>query len=113
MGIGGGSFTVPTLTSFSKPIHKAVGTSAVIGFFIAFPGVLTYGFAGNKIQGLPPHSFGYANLTIIFLVASTSIFTANLGAKLSSRTKTTTLKKIFAVFLFCTCISLIIEHFVF
>ena len=33
IGIGGGSFSVPTLTAFGKNIHRAVGTSASIGFF--------------------------------------------------------------------------------
>jgi len=113
MGIGGGSFSVPTLNSFSKPIHKAVGTSAVLGFFIAFPGAITYSITGSKINGLPPFSLGYANLLIIFFVSITSVFTANFGAKFSSKTKTSTLKKIFAVFLFCTCISLIIEYFIY
>tara|TARA_Y100000590_G_C15731819_1_gene1017303 strand:- start:1803 stop:2624 length:822 start_codon:yes stop_codon:yes gene_type:complete len=112
IGIGGGSFSVPTLSAFSKSIHKAVGTSAVIGFFIALPGVLTYSFLGSNNNDLPPYSIGYANLVIIFIVASTSIFSANMGAKFSSKTKTSTLKKIFAVFLFCTCISLIIEQFI-
>ena len=112
LGIGGGSFSVPILSGFSKPIHRAVGTSAVIGFFIALPGVLVYVFLGSNINDLPPYSLGYANLMIIFLIASTSIFTANLGAKFSSKIKTSILKKIFAVFLFCTCISLIIEHYI-
>ena len=112
MGIGGGSFSVPTLTAFSTPMHKAVGSSALIGFFIAFPGVITYALAGKDIVGLPPYSLGYANYMIIFLVALGSIFTAHIGAKISSRTKTSNLKKIFAVFLFCTCISLVIEHFI-
>ena len=39
IGIGGGSFSVPTLTMFSKKIHEAVGTSAVFGFLIASVGV--------------------------------------------------------------------------
>ncbi len=112
MGIGGGSFTVPTLSSFSKPIHKAVGSSALIGFFIAVPGVIIFTISGSQSEGLPPYSLGYVNLMIVFLVSSTSIFTANIGAKLSSKIKTDTLKKIFAVFLFFTCISLIIEHFI-
>ena len=113
IGIGGGSFSVPTLSSFSIPLHKAVGTSSVIGFFIALSGVIIFCITGTGIEGLPPFSLGYANLLIIFLVSCTSIFTANIGAKLSLKTKTSTLKKIFAVFLFCTCISLIIEHFIF
>ena len=113
MGIGGGSFSVPTLNSFSKPIHKAVGTSAVLGFFIALPGVIIYSITGSRIDGLPPFSLGYANLMIVFLVSLTSVFTANIGAKFSYRTKTSSLKKIFAVFLICTCISLIIENIIY
>ena len=113
IGIGGGSFTVPILTAFSKPIHKAIGSSALIGFFIALPGLLTYSFTGKNVIGLPPFSFGYPNLLIILLIAFTSVFTANIGAKLSSKIKTSILKKIFAVFLFSTCISLIVEHYIF
>ena len=113
IGIGGGSFSVPILSAYKKPIHKAVGTSACIGFFIAFPAVISYALLGRNISDLPPYSIGYVNLAIVFLTASTSIFSANIGAKLSTRTKTSTLKKIFAVFLFCTCISLIIEHFIY
>ena len=113
IGIGGGSFSVPLLSAFSKSIHKAVGTSAFIGFFIALPGSITYAFLGKDTVGLPPYSIGYVNLTIVFLVSITSIFSANIGAKYSSKTKKLTLKKIFAVFLLFTCISLVIENFIF
>ena len=112
IGIGGGSFSVPTLTLFSKKMHESVGTSAVIGFFIAFPAVISYIYLGLKVQNLPPYSIGYVNILILLLVASTSIFTANIGAKLSVKIHKDNLKKIFAIFLLFTCISLFIEHFV-
>ena len=112
IGIGGGSFSVPTLSIFSKKIHQAVGTSAVLGFFIAFPGTLSYILLGLNIENLPPFSLGYVNLLIVFLVTSTSIFTANIGAKISSKIDKDNLKKIFAIFLLFTCISLVIEHFI-
>ena len=112
IGIGGGSFSVPTLSIFSKKIHTAVGTSAVLGFFIAFPGTISYIFLGQNVDGLPPYSLGYVNILIVIFVATTSIFTANFGAKLSVKIKTSILKKIFAIFLLFTCISLVIEHFV-
>jgi len=112
IGIGGGSFSVPTLSVFSKKIHKAVGTSAVLGFFIACPAALSYIFLGKNIENLPPYSFGYVNLLIVFFVTSTSVFTANIGAKISSKINKENLKKIFAIFLLFTCISLVIEHFV-
>jgi uncharacterized membrane protein YfcA len=112
IGIGGGSFSVPTLSIFSKKMHKAVGTSAVLGLFIALPGTISYIYLGLGVKNLPPYSFGYVNILILVLVASTSIFTANLGAKTSSKIHKDKLKKIFAIFLLFTCISLVIEHFV-
>ena len=112
IGIGGGSFSVPTLTMFSKKIHEAVGTSAVFGFLIAFPGTITFIFTGYKIQGLPPYSIGFVNLLIVFLISITSVFTAGYGAKVSSNIDKLLLRKIFAIFLLLTCASLIIEHFI-
>ena len=112
IGIGGGSFSVPLLSAFSKSIHKAVGTSAFIGFFIALPSTISYIYLGLKVENLPPYSIGYVNILIVFLVTSTSIFTANIGARLTSRIHKDSLKKIFAIFLLFTCISLVIEHFI-
>ena len=112
IGIGGGSFSVPTLTMFSKKIHEAVGTSAVFGFLIAFPGTITFIFTGYEIQGLPPYSIGFVNLLIVFLISITSVFTAGYGAKVSSNIDKLLLRKIFAIFLLLTCASLIIEHFI-
>ena len=105
-------FSVPILSIFSKKMHQAVGTSAVLGFFIALPGAISYIFLGINIEGLPPYSIGYVNILIVALVISTSIFTANIGAKLSSRISKEFLKKIFAIFLLFTCTSLVIEHFI-
>jgi len=112
IGIGGGSFSVPILSIFSKKIHQAVGTSAVLGFFIAFPGTISYILLGLNNDNLPPYSLGYVNILIVFLVTSTSIFTANIGAKISSKINKNNLKKIFAIFLLFTCVSLVIEHFI-
>ena len=112
IGIGGGSFSVPTLTMFSKKIHEAVGTSATLGFFIAFPGAIILMVSSPNIDSLPPFSFGYLNLAIVLLVSSTSIFTANLGAKVSVNVNKITLRRIFSIFLLFTCISLIIEHYI-
>src|SRR5690606_11008594 len=53
MGIGGGSFTVPTLTLCSYPIRRAVGTASAIGLIIAVPGALSFIVTGWGIDGLP------------------------------------------------------------
>ena len=111
IGIGGGSFSVPILTAFGKNIHQAVGTSASIGFFIALPGFITYILTGWLVTDIPSYSIGYVNLPIVLSVASISILTAPLGAKLSNKIDKIILKKIFALFLLIICINLIIENF--
>jgi len=112
IGIGGGSFSVPMLTMFSTKIHKAIGTSAVFGFFIAFPGVIVFIITGDTNTNMPKYSIGYVNFAIVSLVSVTSIFTANIGAIISSKVNKITLRRIFAIFLLFTCTSLIIEHYV-
>ncbi len=112
IGIGGGSFSVPTLSMFSKKIHECVGTSAVFGFLIAFPGVIMFMITGSFKENLPDYSIGYVNIIIVFLISITSIFTANIGAKIASKINKITLRKFFAIFLLFTCVSLIIEHFI-
>ena len=112
IGIGGGSFSVPTLTMFSKKIHEAVGTSAVFGFLIAFPGAITFAITGYWKQGLPLYSIGYINIIIVLMISITSVFTAGYGAKVSTKIDKILLRKIFAIFLLLTCVSLIIEHFI-
>ena len=45
IGIGGGSLTVPYLTFCNVPVHRAVGTSAALGWPIAVAGTLGYAWA--------------------------------------------------------------------
>ena len=112
IGIGGGSFSVPILTMFSKKIHEAIGTSAVFGFFIAFPGAIIFMITGSLNENIPEYSIGYVNIIIVILVSITSIFMANIGAKVASKINKNNLRKVFAIFLLFTCVSLIIEHFI-
>ena len=48
---------------FSKKIHEAVGTSAVFGFLIAFPGAIIFAITGFEKEGLPLYSIGYINVS--------------------------------------------------
>lgn len=41
VGIGGGTVSVPLLTLYNDPAHKAVGTAAAIGLIIPLPDALT------------------------------------------------------------------------
>jgi len=68
--------------------------------------------SGSDTANLPPFSIGYLNIAIVLLISSTSVFTANLGAKVSVNVNKVTLRRIFSIFLLFTCISLIIEHYI-
>ena len=83
MGIGGGTFSVMVMTSFGKTIHRAVGTAALFGLFIAVPGALGFILAGWGNSLLPPMSLGYVSLIGFALIAPTTVLLAPVGAKIA------------------------------
>lgn len=99
MGIGGGSLSVPTIAAFGETMHKAVGTGAAIGVFIAIGGTIGFIVSGWQETGLPPLSLGFVNLIAVALVGGFSVLTAPLGATLAHRLDQKTLKYVFAIFL--------------
>ena len=97
MGIGGGSFGVPTMNLFNVPIHRAVATAAGFGVIIAVPSVL--GFLTVDMALSPPFSIGAVNLIAFGLVIAMTLLTAPYGAALAHRMDPGPLKKVFGVFL--------------
>jgi uncharacterized membrane protein YfcA len=102
MGVGGGSLSVPTIHAFGATMHKAVGTGAAIGVFIALAGTLGFIISGWSVAGRPPVSLGYINIIALVLVGVTAALCAPLGAALAHRLQQRTLKITFAVFLIFT-----------
>lgn len=102
MGIGGGTLSVPILTLFNYPIHRAVGSAAAIGFIIGVPGALGFIISGQGAADLPPFSLGYLNLLGLALILPTSMLFAPVGARLAHSLNTTKLRRVFAVFLAVT-----------
>lgn len=107
MGIGGGTLSVPILSAFSFPIHRAVGTASAFGLVIAIPAVLGFIWSGWSAELRPPYSLGYVNIPAAILIFSVSIFTAPLGAKLAHSLNPSNLKKAFALFLFITSLRML------
>ncbi len=99
VGIGGGTLSVPFLTRSGLAVHAAIGTAAAIGFPIAAAGTLGYVANGLGVEGLPPGSVGFVYLPAFFGIASLSLFTAPLGARLAHRLPVPTLKRVFGLFL--------------
>ena len=98
VGIGGGTLSVPYMTWCNVPIHKAIGTSAAIGFPIAVAGAF-----GNIVNGWGlsdvPYSLGLIYLPALIGIATASVFTAPIGAKIAHKLPIGKLKKIFACLL--------------
>lgn len=98
VGIGGGSMTVPFLVWCNVGIHRAIGTSAAVGFPIAVAGAAGYIVNGLSAD-LPRYSLGFVYLPALVGVALASIVTAPFGARLAHSLPIDKLKKIFACLL--------------
>lgn len=99
VGIGGGSLTVPFLTFCNVPVHRAVGTSAALGWPIAVAGVIGYWWSGRGVAGLPEGSWGFIYLPAVAILAVATMIAAPWGVKLSHQLSADKLKKGFGVLL--------------
>ena len=99
VAIGGGALTVPFLTWCNVKVQKAIGTSAAVGFPIAFGGSIGYIYNGWGQANLPTLSFGFIYLPALAWMVPFSMLMAPLGAKLTHRLPVATLKRIFAYLL--------------
>ena len=99
MGIGGATLSVPTMTLFNVPIHKAVGTASMLGLIIAIPATTGYVWNGWEVEGLPAYSFGFVNLAGVLIVAPLSALFAPLGVRVAHLLPRRVLSVIFGLFL--------------
>jgi uncharacterized protein len=99
VGIGGGTLSVPFMMWCNVPVHRAIGTSAAIGFPIAIAGTIGYTFNGWQVAGLPQYSLGYNYLPALAGIVCASVFTAPLGVRLAHSLPMDRLKRLFAVLL--------------
>lgn len=103
VGIGGGTLSVPFQLWCNVPLHRAIGTSAAIGFPIAAAGALGYALNGSPGTDIPG-SFGFIHLTALACIALGSVTTAPLGARSAHALPVSKLKRIFALLLFVLAI---------
>lgn len=98
MGIGGGTLSVPVMTYFGQPIHRAVGTAACLGACISIPA--TAGFlAANPAGAMPPGSIGYVSVLGLVVIAPVSWMLAPLGARIAHSLDRPQLSRAFGIFL--------------
>jgi uncharacterized protein len=100
MGIGGGTLSVPTMTLCGESVHKAVGTAALLGLWIAVPATFGYLLARPPAGiAMPPGSVGYVSLLGLAVVAPLAWITAPLGARLAHSLDRRKLAAAFGLFL--------------
>ncbi|NNF41012.1 MAG: sulfite exporter TauE/SafE family protein [Woeseiaceae bacterium] len=112
MGIGGGTFSVMTLTLFNQPIHRAVGTAALFGLFISLPGTLGFIVSGWGDARLPPGNLGYVSIVGFALIAPATYLTAPLGARIAHGLSKRRLSMLFGAFLAVVATRLFYRAFV-
>ena len=111
MGIGGGTLSVPIMTLFGVPIHRAVGTAAGLGMVIAIPGVIGFMVGGWNATGLPPASIGYVNWLGFLLIVPATVIAVPLGARLAHSLDPRPLRRVFAAFLAFTATRMLWDIF--
>jgi uncharacterized protein len=99
VGIGGGALSVPFMVWCNIAMHRAIGTSAAIGFPIAAAGTAGFVYSGLHASNLPDFSLGYVYLPALAGLVGASMLTAPLGAWLAYRLPVKQLKLVFAAFL--------------
>lgn len=109
IGIGGGTIGVPMLNAFNVRAHVAVGTAAVFGLLIAFPGVITLLSIGTMPTDAPLGTWGLVNLPAFFIIIPLTILFAPIGVKIGSKLDQKQLKRAFAIVLMITGIRMLIQ----
>jgi len=110
MGIGGGTLGVPVMTLCSLPIHRAVGTAALLGLWISVPATLGF-LAAQPTVPTPAWTVGYVNLVGFALIAPASVLMAPLGARVAHSLSRRHLSMAFGFFLLAVAVRMLYRGF--
>ena len=111
VGIGGGTLSVPLLTLYNYPVHKAIGTAAAIGLIISLPGALTLLVLGTTPSDAPVGTLGLVNLIGFTIIVPLTVLFAPLGVSLAAKLDAVKLKKTFAFVLLLTGLRMLVQFF--
>ena len=111
VGIGGGTISVPLLTLYNYPAHRAVGTAAAIGLIISLPGALTMLVLGNTPSDAPAGTYGLVNIIGLICIMPLTVLFAPVGVAIASKLDAAKLKKVFALVLLITGLRMLIQLF--
>jgi len=107
LGVGGGIFFVPILLGYHLPMNQAIATSSSSTLFSAFFATCLFLLLESKQPDLP-HTFGYIYIPGFLILGLSSLLLTPLGAKLAQTLPIGLIKRIFAVALAITGITMLI-----
>lgn len=99
LGLGGGTFSIPFLTYCGVSMRQAVTVSSAIGATVAVIGTASFMLTGMHAENLPAWSTGYVYWPAWLGIIIGSLCFVPLGVKLSHKTSTLILRRVFGVFL--------------
>jgi uncharacterized membrane protein YfcA len=105
LGIGGGSMVVPLLTTFKIADRNAIGTSAASTLITTIFGTISYLIFGwGEIPA--SETIGLIDLPAFLIIGVVALFCAPMGARLTHEISPEKVRKIFAIVLALTGLSL-------
>jgi len=100
MGIGGAVMNVPVLRYFGYPINKAIGSSAAIGFIVAFIASIGFLLSGTYLNVNLPLSIGFINIPAFLIFIPITMFMARVGANAVHKIDKSKIQNLFGIFLY-------------
>ena len=98
---------------FGYSINKAIGSSAAIGFLIAFVGAVGFIITGSYLNIEAPLSLGFVNIPAFLIFVPITMFMAKIGAKTVHKVDRKLIGKMFGIFLLIVSCRLFYEYFSF
>lgn len=106
LGVGGGTLLVPFLLMCELDMHQAMGTSVACGLVVSIIATLCFMVTGWLGGVHLPWSTGYIYWPAFLGISVASFLFAPMGATLAHKLPTSTLKRLFAIFLLIMAIDM-------
>lgn len=107
LGIGGGVFIIPFFQWCGISIRHSIGTAAACILPVSIIGTIGFMISGAHLANLPSYSTGYLYWPAFIGISITSALLAPTGVKAAHAISTTSLRKLFAVFILLIAIKLL------
>ncbi len=98
IGIGGSIFSTPIFMACKVPIHRAIALAPIINLSISVPTTILFAIQGMGIEGRPPLSIGYINLSAWLVFMPSILVMIPLGVRLAQHINGKYLQRFFGTY---------------